>query len=1179
MSTTAYVNPTNYSNISCDNPGNVLSNESSYGSSKSGSNALMILLYNYNFPSFSKYAKVNNILFRYKDQVSATVSQYPSYNGVSLIIGGNNYSVANNSLSTSATVRTATKAVSINPNQLKNIYVSHSVGSNTSIVGGPSYPQYRLYISQLAVDYTNPTFSGLTNYSGKYTAGTNPSYEIKPLNNTVGYKEEFEIGIKLDLGIYQQEEVILNTELSKGYEITGISLAHTDANVFKNVTLYSDGRIGFRLNDSYLTGGVKRFNIILKLKGYDIRKVNTLKLTEPTTGLTNTITLPKIEFDFSFDFTDNNYIFTNDYWQPMIGEGGNLSLPCGFEDTNYTFDEDMETWIEKISRYIGPIKLERSHQASVTNNTTNSLIKEQYKNRVNIGKKGDYNEKITLPFKIPYKDIRTLQGLVRMDGPVVLNTCPECPQGDVLNHKGWVVLYGVRNIKRVNNRIYECDLDVEYISRNIKPNVNIKRGARNNTTLIKPNIQEISLQNHEDFTQLFYYLSNSNFAYSSNILPLYNTSLDPEEPNGEAGTNIITLHPGDNFIISNTHDLSDPTNIEFCWENKIVNPEFDYSDVEMIIRIKDEETGESLFEYKYLNLQHMGLNPESDDNSLILLNEVDVFANLIDNIEDEEINLLNQTIDLNYDFNKESYSDYWVGSKCNIYLERHKLNISDSGFSGAETNLDEVELENTNYLIEFEFINKSEHDLTSRVGIEMTENTASKIRDGMYSNMIVSPQPLPNKDLYFYRKTPEGVLYYQKYDRGDGIYTMTPFTQYKCGTNLETSDGSSLLFLETDENPIVMGNTLIRVIFDRWYGFVSIEKYNEQDKSWHLIKTMRMNNIEDIKLITLTNDKIILNVAGTTWTMWRGHPFVEVIHPNRDIHFIQPFDSVWCEAQNTNGSWLLPADYQMLDLSNLLPISIGSLNSLQLDEKGIIKVFKDNELVESSENLKIAYIEDSKSQSFNTYTVPGSSTLVSHNFISVNSKESIKLPALVNGDQLNLRIDKLKLQGVLKVYFKYYNVNKNLIRTDTSEIQDNSNVYDEYVVSKTPPIDSKYIEVILETSNSTISSSKKLIASYGNIMLCKCGLSKEYVPSQKSLFSNEVVPLKDNFYVKLYSKGDDHGLQILRPNYKDCHMRYVPASAKTVIIPYFNNANFHDKPESMAVEYMNLYDQSIILQR
>ena len=52
--------------------------------------------------------------------------------------------------------------------------------------------------------------------------------------------------------------------------------------------------------------------------------------------------------------------------------------------------------------YIGAVRLHRGHKADVTNTTTNSLIREVYQNRQYYGKKGDWEEKITMTLRMPF---------------------------------------------------------------------------------------------------------------------------------------------------------------------------------------------------------------------------------------------------------------------------------------------------------------------------------------------------------------------------------------------------------------------------------------------------------------------------------------------------------------------------------------------------------------------------------------------------------------------------------------------------------------------------------------------------------------------------------------------------------------------------------------------------------
>jgi hypothetical protein len=53
-------------------------------------------------------------------------------------------------------------------------------------------------------------------------------------------------------------------------------------------------------------------------------------------------------------------------------------------------------------------------------------------------------------------DVATLEGLVGLDKPILIDTIPHIPDEDPLNHRGWVELTAINGIKQINSFTYEC---------------------------------------------------------------------------------------------------------------------------------------------------------------------------------------------------------------------------------------------------------------------------------------------------------------------------------------------------------------------------------------------------------------------------------------------------------------------------------------------------------------------------------------------------------------------------------------------------------------------------------------------------------------------------------------------------------------------------------------------------
>lgn len=792
---------------------------------------------------------------------------------------------------------------------------------------------YRLYSMPLTVDYTPPSLISpeILSHDSEEKINVGGTFEVKynikvkiyqkaPINLRFQYSQVFsientEIQILNDMEssfhyIINEGDTYYNN-INEEYNFSESQINITPS-VGSNIETVINMTIILTLKvDSFITQGLPWINVWQNITPHVL---NDLDLPTPTNPVFENI-------------NRNNFEFKNDSWNTLSGENLDPEIPMFFPENNFELSNNMGSWIEEPSKFIGPIKLSQSHDADVTNTTTNTLIKKQYKNRKLLGKEGNYDEQITMGLRLERQKMVTLQGLVELDRPVIVNTCPNCPEDDPLNHKGFVVIHSVNNIKQINPRIYEADVKVEYIERNLQPVVRIQRGTRVNTQFIKPDIPEtIILNNYNLADNNFTIINSGSFSYNNSELAYYNRLLEDEEPENRDGVNKIQLDKNESFIIS--RELMDPTDISICFEHLIPNSTVDFSDVERIIRIKNKDTGETLFEYQHLNFIHKGYDSEIDEED-ITLNEADVVATVFNNITDEETNVLQGILEYDYDIERDEsenyaidgdYKGYWTGSKIHIRLDDNILNLTEDGLSGAEVNIDDLEIEDADYIIEFETKYPTNqmyyNELLTRLGIEITENVSTVQKKSMYSNMIVSPSPLSGRNLYFARFTEEGSLYYYSYDGYNGEYITTPFTEWKNSVNMQNADNASILSLKNNPSVVVMNNGLVKSRFDRYYNYITISKYREfrdyippttdtpgryiLNKGWQDICRLKIDDIRNIKKIDYSPDKIILDVGGTIWTMWRGRPFIDVFHTNKDIKIMDKFDRLWNNNEITN---------------------------------------------------------------------------------------------------------------------------------------------------------------------------------------------------------------------------------------------------------------------------------------
>lgn len=304
------------------------------------------------------------------------------------------------------------------------------------------------------------------------------------------------------------------------------------------------------------------------------------------------VVLPKVNRTFLF-----NCEFSQDksYVQNSINVGipETWTLKCKNSRHNFFMEKksDLEIIIEKLIAYIGCIPLSRGHKADVTSDVTNTLIDTRYLNRRYLGKEGNYLEKIGMTLRMPWQDVATLKGLLEMDKPIPIDTCPELPDGDPLNHRGWAELSAVKNIKKINDMLYQCEPEVDYITHKLLTKFMIE--------------QKDKLTN----STISYYLSETH-SFNNDLLERFNvsyyqfyTSLEDDYGNYMGSYEIPA---GANLTFNSNDKLNDYCTYGIKFRNSLPSLESeDYdNNWEMAVRIRDKNSRQILFEHLYNNFQH-----------------------------------------------------------------------------------------------------------------------------------------------------------------------------------------------------------------------------------------------------------------------------------------------------------------------------------------------------------------------------------------------------------------------------------------------------------------------------------------------------------------------------------------------------------------------------------------------
>lgn len=281
------------------------------------------------------------------------------------------------------------------------------------------------------------------------------------------------------------------------------------------------------------------------------------------------------------------------------------TIRCKASKRNFfkKIEPSMQVKVDDLISYIGCVKLGRPHKADVTSDFTNSLIANRFENRVYMGKKGDIDETISMTLRMPKENFLTLQGLVALDKPIGVDTVPFLPDGDVINHRGWCEIYGVKNVHKINDFLYEGDIDVKYLKHDINTAFLIEKGTE--VTQQEPN----------------YYLSQTH-SYTDKVTDLFELSNYRLFNNLEAddGSYIgnYTLDENDTLLMNTT--TSSYADWSFKWRNfvpDLVSEDHD-KNWSMKVALRDLDNGRDLVSYTYSNFKHYSATLEK------LLNECDV---------------------------------------------------------------------------------------------------------------------------------------------------------------------------------------------------------------------------------------------------------------------------------------------------------------------------------------------------------------------------------------------------------------------------------------------------------------------------------------------------------------------------------------------------------------------------
>ena len=591
------------------------------------------------------------------------------------------------------------------------------------------------------------------------------------------------------------------------------------------------------------------------------------------------------------------------------------------DDDNVMFDKDgelnMYQWEEQD--FIGCIPLEQTHYKPKST-FKDKLLDTHYKNKRYMGKELAPDEDISLNIRLHPKDVTTLQSLIKMDKPIPINTNHKSFEGDALNHRGWVEVYSIKS-ERTNPHWYECDIDVKYLTHHLLSRFKIKTGSKSNRKLIRSIMSETFQSGDEIDTDYFDVETDGTYMYIDN------------EDVPENQRNQFRLANGQSIKIRSKQKLSSVCEIACEWSSELIE-QLEENNVSRIFRLIDGSTKDTVFEYEYDDYEFFVESDADDDDNPRYFLEAVTCNSIYRILDNGGYKSSENEIDLRTEFgsgslyqsdaiaeNLDSESEPCYGSTLRFALDGNILAVTDDGFNSREFYIEDLELEGKNYYWEMEWVNNNDaensDEVVAYIDITMMDTILNTRYHNYYGKMIVSPFAVAEKKLLFTRKGEEGVIYYFEDDGEEFSYLIDPYYQYHNGVDMVSDGGISILNWDYDYNLVYIQNGLVRLGVNRLSGDIYLGKYDSHTKKYISTHHFHLKKFNDVNINSLSDDKIVVQVADCIFTIWRGHPYVMVNHRSQDLLIDTKFDSVWAEAVGDDDFVEYPTYWDLRNSSNL----------------------------------------------------------------------------------------------------------------------------------------------------------------------------------------------------------------------------------------------------------------------
>lgn len=631
--------------------------------------------------------------------------------------------------------------------------------------------------------------------------------------------------------------------------------------------------------------------------------------------------------------------------------------------------------------YIGCVPLEHLH-FDPKSTFKDTLLNNNFKNKRYMGKKLAPDEDISLNVRLHPHQVTTIQGLIKMDKPIPINANHRCFEGDALNHRGWAEIYGIKT-EETNPHWYKCEIDVKYLTHNLDTRLEIIKGSKTNNydlpTLLTDSFSSgDELPSGDNTGDYFKTVTDGTYIYD-------------DDANNEVA-NLFNLDNNQYFNISTVNPLSNVSQINVNWltsklaenkENKIIR----------LFRLYDDEG--SVFEYEYSNVvfnedtvtvkiigrarANNGVIAKIFEEEIELRSELDVFDGSID--EDED------TDDTVYEVDEEgniieSNDDILYGSLLHFQLNNNKLSIIDEGYNGSEFRKDNIELPaNSSYKWDANWRNNNtdgeDDDVTCFIDIQAQDTILTSNYADKFGKLYVSPFPCADKKILFTRKAEEGTLYYMEDDGTEFTFLINPYYVYQNGTDLVDSEGGSIFDLDYGYKIVYIQNGLVRLGFNRINGQLYLGKYDPKSKVYITTNRLQLNKYDDINVNSISDDKIEIQASDSIFSIWRGHPYIEVKHPTESINIKDNIVGVWAEGVGENTEQY-PTYFTLQNDKNLLPGCIGGTNTIRSTCLSVDEPDKSSVLTETSlewNNIPTITYGDEISFNYTKKNIPSNATI------------------------------------------------------------------------------------------------------------------------------------------------------------------------------------------------------------